>query len=228
MAANYRIAQAPQDAVGDTFVSAHEDGHILQSADWGHLKSAFGWSSQIVAVDDSAGHIVAGANMLFRRLPFRLGTMSYIPAGPLFFNGDPAHPANRLLWQAGDAAARSKRAIFTKVEPCNWDRPRPDLSAHLEQAGLHPSPQSVQPPRTIVIDLTPDEDSILKRMNQSTRYKAKLGPKKEIDVREGTSADVASFNALIAVTGKRDAFGVHSPEYYQTAFDLFSRGERCA
>src|SRR3954470_3548428 len=136
MAENFRIAQAPQSALWDQFVSGHPDGHTLQSADWGRLKSAFGWSSQIVAVEDSAGRIVAGANMLFRRLPLRLGTMSYIPAGPLFFNDDPAHPANQMLWQAVDAAARSKRAIFTKVEPCNWYRPRPDLPAQLQRAGL--------------------------------------------------------------------------------------------
>ncbi|MCC7450179.1 MAG: peptidoglycan bridge formation glycyltransferase FemA/FemB family protein [Anaerolineae bacterium] len=212
----------------DTFVTAHPDAHVLQTSDWGRLKSAFGWSSQIVGVGDDSGRLVAGAQILYRPLPFRLGTMAYIPAGPLFCGDNPINPANVQLWTAVDQAAKSRRAVFLKVEPCNWYHPRPDLPAQFQQAGLRPSPQTIQPPRTIVIDLTGGEDAVLARMNQSTRYKSKLGPKKEVVVREGTRADVAHFNALMAVTGERDKFGVHAPAYYQQAFDLFSPGERCA
>ncbi len=34
-------------------------------------------------------------------------------------------------------------------------------------------------------------------------------------------ADVASFNALLDETGDRQEFGVHAPEYYERAYDLF-------
>ncbi len=222
----YQLAPTMEPSIWDTFVATHPDAHTLQTADWGRLKSQFGWSARRVVVCDQAGKAVAGAQILYRPLPFHVGTMAYIPAGPLFCGDDPAHPANKLLWQGIDAAC--KGTIFLKVEPCNWYRPRPDLPAQLESAGLHLSPQTIQPPRTLVIDIAPDEDTILKAMNQSTRYKSKLGPKKEVTVREGKSADVASFNALMAVTGERDAFGVHAPDYYQKAFDLFSPDERCA
>jgi lipid II:glycine glycyltransferase (peptidoglycan interpeptide bridge formation enzyme) len=225
---NYRALTGADPARWDAMLAVHPDGHILQSADWGRLKSAFGWSAQIVAVEDNAGAIVGGAQILYRPLPFRLGVLAYIPAGPLFASDDPAHPGNVALWRAIDQAARRRGAAFLKVEPCNWYRPRPDLPGQLQAAGLRLSPQTIQPPRTIVIDIAPDEDRILAGMNQSTRYKSKLGPKKQVDVRVGTSADLASFNALMAVTGERDAFGVHAPAYYQKAYDLFSPGERCA
>jgi peptidoglycan pentaglycine glycine transferase (the first glycine) len=230
MATSYRINSSVDPARWDMFMGSHRDAHILQSSDWGRLKSAFGWSAQTVAVEDSATNaIVAGAQILFRPLPLHIpGTMAYIPAGPLFDSDDPARPANVLLWQAIDQAARSRHAALVKVEPCDWYRPRPELPAHLQRAGLRLSPQTIQPPRTIVIDLTGGDEGVLRAMNQSTRYKSKLGPKKEVAVREGSRTDVASFNKLMAVTGERDAFGVHSPEYYQMVFDLFSPGERCA
>jgi peptidoglycan pentaglycine glycine transferase (the first glycine) len=226
----YRFTSSADSARWDAFVAAHPDGHILQTSDWGRLKSMFGWSSQIVAVKVANGDIVAGAQVLYRPLPLRLGTMAYIPAGPLFCAGDadPAHPATLALWRGIDESARNRRAVFLKVEPCDWYRPRPDLPAQLQHAGLRLSLQTVQPPRTIVIDLSGGEEAVLKGMNQSTRYKSKLGPKKEVSVREGTHADVASFNALIGVTGQRDQFGVHAPAYYRVAFDLFAPGERCA
>jgi peptidoglycan pentaglycine glycine transferase (the first glycine) len=226
MAENYRLIQGIEAARWDDFVTAHPDAHTLQTADWGRLKSQFGWSFERVAVVDSTDKLLAGAQILFRRLPLRLGSMAYLPAGPLFYNEDPAHPAHQLLWQGINAAC--KRTIFLKVEPCNWYRPRLDLPAQLESAGLRLSPQTIQPPRTVVLDIADDDDSILKRMNQSTRRKVKSGARMEVTVREGTRTEIANFNALMAVTGERDKFGVHAPEYYQTAFDLFASGERCA
>lgn len=222
----FSIVNLADPARWDAFVNAHPDAHLLQTSDWGRFQAEFGWQTQIVAVE-SQGAIVAGALLLFYRLPAGIVTRGYIPAGPLFADPDPQHPANRQLWSAIDRAARQHRAIFISVEPCNWYHPRPDLPAQLMAAGLELSPQSIQPPRTVVLDLTPDEDSVLKRMNQSTRRKVKMGEKNEIDVREGTAADVPSFNALREVTGDRNEFSVHPPHYYQRAYEIFAPGERC-
>lgn len=213
----------------DAFVGAHPDGHLLQMADWGRFKAEFGWAAQIVALCDDQDRIVCGAQLLFRRLhPRQPGALplsiAYLPAGPLF--GDPDTDAT--LWQAIDRAAWRRGALWLKVEPCDWYRPRPGLADRLRASGLRPGQQSIQPPRTIVLDLTGSEADLLARMNQSTRYKAKLGPKKAIAVRCGTAADVDSFNALMAVTGARDSFGVHDPDYYRRAFAYFSEGDRCA
>src|SRR5258708_20850782 len=106
-----------------------------------------------------------------------MGTLAYIPAGPLFANDDPHDAANMALWQALDVAMRSRNVAFLKVEPCDWYRPRPDLPAQLEAGGLHRSLHTIQPPRPIDLWLTPDQESVLKRMNHSTRRKGKLGPK---------------------------------------------------
>ena len=217
-------------AAWDSFVATHSAGHLLQTADWGQFKAEFGWKAQIVALTDSSGRIICGAQVLFRQLHRLIPSavplsIAYIPGGPLF--GEPE--TDPKLWQAIDRAALRHGALWLKVEPCDWYVPRPGLADRLRASGLKPALQTIQPPRTVVLDLTGSEDDILKRMNQSTRYKAKLGPKKEIEVRCGTTAaDLDSFNALMAVTGVRDAFGVHDPAYYRRAFAHFSGGERCA
>jgi lipid II:glycine glycyltransferase (peptidoglycan interpeptide bridge formation enzyme) len=216
-------------AAWDAFVTAHPDGHLLQTSDWGQFKAEFGWQAQIVALSNAAGQIVCGAQVLFRRLHRLIPSIvplsiAYIPGGPLF--ADPS--TDKALWQAINRAAFRHGALWLKVEPCDWYAPRPGLADRLRSQGLQPAPQTIQPPRTVVLDLTGSDDDILKRMNQSTRYKAKLGPKKEIEVRCGTVADLASFNALMAVTGARDAFGVHDPNYYRRAFEHFAAGDRCA
>jgi lipid II:glycine glycyltransferase (peptidoglycan interpeptide bridge formation enzyme) len=87
--------------------------------------------------------------------------------------------------------------------------------------GFVRAPVTIQPPRTVVVDLSPAEDDILKAMKSKTRYNVRLAGRKGVTVREGTGADLPSFNELVCVTGARDEFAVHAPEYYETAFDLF-------
>jgi lipid II:glycine glycyltransferase (peptidoglycan interpeptide bridge formation enzyme) len=41
-------------------------------------------------------------------------------------------------------------------------------------------------------------------------------------VRQGGQEDIATFNGLMQVTGNRDEFSIHQPEYYRTAFDIFA------
>ncbi|PJF31854.1 MAG: hypothetical protein CUN51_02615 [Candidatus Thermofonsia Clade 1 bacterium] len=199
----------------DAFVRAHPDAHALQLSAWGAHQSRFGWQPQCIAIADPTGRLLAGAQILLRRLPLRLGVRAYAPAAPLFSDDE---AANTLLW----GALRRSGAAFIKFEPCNWYRPRPDLPERLIQAGLRPSPQTVQIPRTIVLDLSGTEEDILKRMNQSTRYKCRLGPKKEVSVRQGDSADALRFGQLMQLTAQRDGFHARPPEYYQSAYDAFA------
>jgi hypothetical protein len=98
----------------------------------------------------------------------------------------------------------------------------PDAVADLLALGLQPSPHAIQPRRSIVIDLAGSADDVLARMKQKTRYNIRLSEKKGVSARLGTAADLPAFNALMHETGSRDGFGIHAPEYYAAAFDLFA------
>lgn len=203
----------PTPAEWDAFVSAHPRAHLLQTSAWGELKAAFGWRSLRVAVQDDAGRLCAGVQILLRRLPLRLGWLAYAPYGPLVDWSDAAQV--KALLAAVDAAAKRHGAAFLKIEPGYG------LDADLAAWGFRLSPQTVQPPRTYMLDISGTEEAILARMNQGTRRNIRKSAKYEVAIREGTRADVASFNALMRETGERDAFGVHAPEYYALAYDLF-------
>ncbi|HEX3049205.1 MAG TPA: peptidoglycan bridge formation glycyltransferase FemA/FemB family protein [Aggregatilineaceae bacterium] len=211
----------PTAADWDSFVASHPRAHLLQLSAWGDLKAAFGWTPVRVALADSNGTIVAGAQILFRRLPYYLGTLAYIPYGPLV-DWSASAQTNTLL-AAIDRVAKSHRAALLKIEP----------GFHLEGVnptayGFRPSPQTVQPPRTVALDISGSEDDILARMNQGTRRNIRKSAKFEIEIRTGTRAEVANFNALLSETGSRDEFGVHAPAYYERAYDLFVPQGRAA
>jgi len=194
----------------DHFLRSQARAHLLQLAAWGALKSQFGWDAQIVALADGS-RIVAGASVLLKNLPLGLGKMAYLPRGP--YATDAGHYP--LLWEA----IRSQTgAAFLKVEAGHFqDQSAPDFSA----MGFAPSPQSIQPNNTIQIDISADDEIILKRMNQGTRRKIRKSLKADVNYIRGSREDLADFNRLIQLTGERNDFGVHSLEYYERVFELF-------
>ncbi len=203
------------DARWDTFTAAHPAGHLLQLCQWGALKARFGWQAVRLALEQD-GELRAGAQVLFRRLP--LGrTLAYVPKGPVMDFDDGT--AATQLWAALHQLARSRRAILLKVEPELPDAP--PLAARFQGWGFRPSPQTIQPRRTIWVDLTAGEDTILAGMKSKTRYNVRLAARKGVLVRQGTPDDFDAFYALMQETGGRDGFAVHSREYYQTAYQLF-------
>lgn len=210
------ISIKPDAGAWDRFVE-QRGGHLLQTSRWGALKRAFGWRDQIVAMGRD-GEIAAGALVLFRRLPLGAGTIAYVPRGPVVDWGD--EQAVRALLGTLDAAARAQRAVLLKVEPD--ERDTPPMRAQLAALGFRESGHTVQPPRTIVIDITGDEEAILARMNQGTRRKIRTAQKRGIRVREGDAAALDSFNRMMAVTGARNRFGVHSAEYFRRVYELFA------
>jgi lipid II:glycine glycyltransferase (peptidoglycan interpeptide bridge formation enzyme) len=204
------------DAAWDTFVERRADGHVLQTSAWAALKSRFGWSAGRVAVLDE-NRIVAGASVLFRRLPLGLATLAYIPKGPLV-DWDCA-PLVSVLFGGLDKLCRARRAFALKLEPDIEDTQVAREASKMQQAGHSTRP--VQPRGTILIDLTKTEDELLSAMNQSTRRNIRLAARRGVVVREGTADDLLAFNSLMQITGERDGFGVHSAEYYRAAFELF-------
>lgn len=207
----------PTPAAWDVFVRQQPRPHILQLSAWGTLKAAFGWRADRVALTNAAGDITGGAQVLFRPLPVIGKTLAYVPMGPyITAQGDPA-----AVWDAIHQMARSHRAAFIKWEPGLYvDGSPPDPA----RFGFRPSQQTIQPPRTILIDIGADDETILGRMNQGTRRKIRQSQKSGIRYYAASRDDVPRFNALMQGTGSRNAFGVHAPEYYVMAYDLFVPG----
>lgn len=212
------LAMPLADPHWDAVVAAHPAAHLLQTTAWGRLKSEFGWAAEVVRAGD------AGALVLYRRLPLGL-SLAYVPRGPLLAWADPA-PAAALL-AALDQAARRRGAICLKWEPELDDAP--EHRARLTGLGFRPSPHTVQPQRSLVIDLRPDEAGLLAAMKPKTRYNIGLARKKDVTARLAAApADVELFVALMAETGRRDGFGVHTPDYYRRAYALFAPLGQCA
>ena len=207
----------------DRFVVSHPDGHVLQSSAWAELKSAFGWHAERITVRND-GSLVAGAQVLYRRLPTGI-RIAYVPKGPLVDLAD--SETCRVLLDALHRQCRSHRAIMCKIEPDLHMDPSPygaweTFRELLRGYAFQPGAQTIQPRRTILIDLDPGKDEIMRRMKSKTRYNIRLAERKGVCVHHDREGDIDAFVWLMAVTGERNAFGVHAAAYYRRAYALLS------
>jgi lipid II:glycine glycyltransferase (peptidoglycan interpeptide bridge formation enzyme) len=191
------------------FLENHPEAHLLQMGEWGELKKDFDWKPVRIIFDSQTG-----AQILFRRLPLGF-TIGYLPK-PFFALSE----VEGQVWKEVNSICKQNHAIFLKIEPDAWH----------ETFILHPSsfilsPHNIQPPRTIVIDIRDNEETILARMKPKCRYNIRLAEKKGVTVRAWD--DIPAFHEMMAVTGGRDKFGVHSKEYYQRAYELFHPKGMC-
>ena len=202
------------------FLQSCSQAHVLQTGAWGELKAGFGWHPIRIAVQVSTIRS-AGAQVLLRRTPLGF-SIAYLPKGPLSSHDSGAQPDWPALWAEIDQACRRNRAILLLAEPDAWEgqsMPAYDIP------GFQPASSGIQPRRTIVVDLSGDEEELLGRMKQKTRYNIRLAAKKDVHVQ--ASKDIDTFNRLMAVTGERDQFGVHTPAYYRRAYELFHARGAC-
>src|SRR3990172_11055765 len=138
------------------FLQKHPDAHLLQTGEWGELKSGFGWEAVRVI------HGETGAQVLFRKLPLGL-TAAYIPK---MLVDDGRSTMDDDLWGEIDSICIKRRAIFCKIEFDAWEGSLPPM-VHGPSSIL--STHNIQPARTIVVEIDDAEEDLLARMKQKTR-----------------------------------------------------------
>lgn len=192
----------------DAVVDGH-GGDLLQRWNWGEFKSRYGWS--VERVSSPAGSL---AQVLFRHVgPVSL---AYIPRGPVLAD---AGDGDLELLHEIDAACTRMRAISLIVEPAE---PIPD-AWRTHGIGFTVAETSIQSPRTVKVDLTQDDETLLRNMRKDTRYNITYARRHgtAVEHAEPTGEAIDRFFALLSETANRGEFGIHDRRYYADFLDLF-------
>ncbi len=212
----------PDPARWDAFVDQHPEGHLLQQSRWAAVKQTTGWGCLRIGICD-AGELLAGAQILIKK---RYGLAAwYMPRGPVF--GDD-QLLNQALLAALRSQARQQRAVFIRMEPnmlVGSARER-IVTRVLGEAGMQTS-ESTQPQHSVQLNLEPSMDAVLAAMTKGHRADIKKAQKLGVTIRVGTTdADLDVFVALMAETGARAGFAVHSKAYYAEVWERFRQKQR--
>jgi len=190
---------------------------LLQTWEWGEFKERLGWKVYRIAIREQ-GRIIAGAQMLIRSLLSELASVAYIPRGPIG-NWLEAPIASQLLSEL-HRVARRHRAIFLKIEPPLINDPAIDQT--LQRHQFHPSPYTNQPRASLILDLQPSLDDILRKMRRRTRDLIRISAQKGVVIRIGSGDDLASFFKLMKITSQREHFPSRTRAYYEQEWLSFT------
>jgi lipid II:glycine glycyltransferase (peptidoglycan interpeptide bridge formation enzyme) len=210
----------------DDFVAQHPNGHLLQTWGWGELKAGIGWYPiRFALCDVEQQQMMAAAQVLCRpagRLPLRAGHFAYIPKGPVLDWSQPLlcdalfSQLNHHLGNRGALALRIELPQEANIAGSE------DIRTRVISLGFHPAPAK-QPVRTILLNLAPNEETLLARMKEKWRYNVRLAARKGVTVRVAQSADdVRAWYKLLQTTSERDKFGIHTLAYYLQAWQIFA------
>jgi lipid II:glycine glycyltransferase (peptidoglycan interpeptide bridge formation enzyme) len=185
---------------------------FLQSAFWGEFKAQFGWRAFAFEIAGSG----EGTPLLVLWRPLFPGiSFAYIPWGALDpMSVESAVQELRSYLPRDTAFVRYDPPWFTEGP----ETPAPTLGAPFERASA-----DVQPPDTVLVDLSNSENNILKHMKPKWRYNIKLASKRGVQVRQAGAGGLSDFYALFKETAARDGIAAHSETYYRTLFDLASK-----
>ena len=212
------------------------DAHLLQTWQWGIIKSDGGWVVLPVVWRDAENKVLAAALVLERSLPLPGLKVLYVPRGPLmdWDDGD----LRRQVLENLQTLAKQRGAIFIKIDPevILWRGIPGTEDAHetatgralqteLRECGWRFSDEQIQFRNTVWLDVRPSEEDMLAKMKQKTRYNIRLSERKGVTVREGDVDDLPVMYRMYAETSVRDGFVIRPEGYYLKVWRLFMLAE---
>lgn len=195
---------------------------LFQTPFWGELKRRFGWTPRWVRLDRhgaggrrpapgaTEGRSAVSTLVLTRAIAPGI-RMGYVPY---------PHPAL-------DLGALATAVPETEMEALTFLRIDPLSSRQLTASGGGPAgrrlwkaPVDVQPPATTILDLSPDEEALLRGMKSKTRYNIRLAGRRGVRVREAGVDELGRWYSLYQETAARDRIAIHSADYYRSLFEV--------
>ena len=224
--------------------------HVLQTSEWGGVKSGYGWEPHyciwiekdnqlrlVHTLKETKGNVIAAALLLRRSLTLRGLNLSlrilYAPKGPLLVNWAESRYRNQVLDDLA-SIARQLGAISIKIDPDvrigtgipDSEHDQKDslgqvVQNELSKRGWQFSGEQVQFRNTVLVDLSEPEEVLLARMKQKTRYNIRLAAKRGVVVRTGGLDDLQLLYRMYAETSIRDGFVIREAGYYYLVWRTF-------
>lgn len=193
---------------------------MLQSFEWGELKSRSGWTPVRVYAEED-GRIKAAASLLKRSIPKTRRCIMYAPRGPVLDTRD-CELVQSFAGFLRETAIRH-HAILLKIDP-----PVPvedtESEANLRRAGFEPVVMQgfggTQPKAVMQLDLGKSVDDLMASFKEKWRYNIRLAARKGVQVRlDCGKSHLPVFYELLKETCRRDGFLVRGFSYFEDMWD---------
>ena len=197
-------------------------GSFLQSGFWGSFKSRFGWEALAFNAVWKSGESSPEDSgyetplLVLRRVLYPGFALAYIPWGPELPENfaDKENAAKELVFSLKKILPRN--TAFIRFDP-PWVNA--DVSAHIMPFPFIRSAADIQPPDTVIIDISQSLESLKEQMKPKWRYNANLALKKGVNVTLVGKEKLSVFYGLLKETSVRDGISIHHSGYYEALFE---------
>lgn len=100
--------------------------------------------------------------------------------------------------------------------------PKKDLKAVCKSGKVKKAFSDIQPPDTVLLDITKTAEELLAQMKPKWRYNIHLAEKKGVQVTRCGAEAIPVFYELYEETSKRDGIALHKESYYRDLFECAS------
>ena len=211
-----QVSIALEDTAWDNFVGSSPGGHFSQTSLWAQVRASLGWKVARIIISNG-NNIVAGAQILIRTIsPF--GALAYVSKGPIYISDD--IKLADLLIEELHRIRKIYRIQYLAVQPPNNGGA---FIKHLIQWGFRKTiEENINPPGTILIDLTQDNEDILAQMRTTVRKTIGRSQRKGITTREGSQCDLNTLYQFLVSTSKRKRFTANTQAYLFKMWEVFN------
>lgn len=215
----YSVQEINDKKTWEDFVTAAAPHTFLHSWQWSEFNAATGHPIFRYGVYSNS---VLVAVALIIHTKARRGKFLFCPHGPVIANELEAAEIFAALTQTLKEKAQMLGCSFIRISPTLLANPKNnDLFLNL---GYKESPiHMAHPELAWILDLTINEDELLKHMRKSTRYSIKKAEKDGVVITKSTSAeDIERFWQVYQTTFTRQHFTPFSKEYLKKEFEIFA------
>ncbi len=205
----------------NTFVAKQNFAQFLQSYDWGEFQRQLGNQVLPLMIFDH-DKILGIALLIKKKIPFLNKYYWYCPRGPIMDSTyDSTYDSMyysiiSTLVEKLESEANKDNVIFVRLDPV-FSFKFKNLS------GIKTI--DIQPPQTVILDLSQSKEELLANMHQKTRYNVRLSHRKGVEVRKAWAGEFDKFWRFMEATADRDGFRLHNQKHYkkmiETAPDIF-------
>ncbi len=213
----------------NAFVVEHSTpASFLQSWEWGEFQKAIGndvlrigmYPGEFHAQSEQDPFAITTIHNI--SLPLSKSSYRYIPRGPIInrdknqYTGETARMILRAI-----SKYNKNSPIFLRINP-SWKKTDDVLS--LDNYGFT-EPEILsrkrEPETTLITDISEQDDVLLSRMHQKTRYNIRLATRKNVTTEclSGDRSHIALWN-LLQETASREKIRTHDKEYYRILCDI--------
>lgn len=211
---NIRFATDDEISNWDQMILKNPDnGNVFQGQAFAKQKKRGGWTPRFIVADNLS--VTA-----LEKAVFGLGKLWYIPKGP----GITSVAALRDVVKPLKEFARQQGVFVVKVEP-ELEKTDDTLTA-LSKLGLVTAPP-IQPNfSTVLIDLSPDLDDIMKGLNQKGRHAIRRAERDGVVIKKAEASDENCylFHDMLVQTANTQGFSgsLRSYEYYRKFWQRYA------